>query len=709
MKFIAELRRRNVHRMAVLYLGASWLIMQVVDLLIDRGPLPESIGPVTLAVLAVGFPIALIISWFYEVTPEGITLDSDEEPAEATKGFTGRRVDFVIIAVLAAAVLVFSYDKWWMGPPPERSVAVLPFVNMSAEGGNEYFADGLTEEIIDSLANVPELLVTARTSAFAFKGQNLPIAEIAETLGVAHVIEGSVRRDAGKLRITAQLVRASDGFHLWSNTFDRDLSDIFAIQDDIAKSVTSALEVVMRGETAERLDREDTDNLDAYLEYMQASDNLRRKTAASVQQAVLHVQRAIEFDPEYARAQAFLGRLYLLPEHYGAWPELDRNERRSRARKAALLALDVAPGMPAGLAILGVLEEDPDVAMQMLRQAAENGPNDTFVLQQYSQKLVFELRVAEAEELFLKLLKIDPLDEENYWGLVYLRWGRQQVHAALETIAQAKEKIPGSVRAREFEVMSYRFLGDWRSAIGSQLEIVKLDPEDYEAKGWLGTLYLQTGMPDEAQRWFDRAEAQAPQSKFEARYNRLIMNAYYQRNDAEVFADAKQLVIDKYGAGARFFIEYGIRLGKLDEVLTTLEMLYPNLFIDPPRDFDATSLGVYQTGLALILNGEVQRGAPLVRAYLDEMDRRERTWFVYPSSIRGRLALGETEAAMEKFRKYAAAKWYWFDPGEHILFRYSSQYDPIRDEPEFIELLEAWDANAAKHREKLQSMDLPVM
>jgi TolB-like protein len=581
---------------------------------------------------------------------------------------------------------------------------------MSAEGENEYFADGLTEEIINSLAHVPELLVTARTSVFAFKDRNLPVAEIAGALGVAHIVEGSVRRAEGKLRITAQLIRASDGFHLWSKTYDRDFSDIFVIQGVIAKSVTSALELSMLGETAERLDRENTDNFDAYNEYLQAVDSMRQKTTESVQQAVKHAQRAIELDPDFARAHALLGRLYLQSERYGTWPGLDLEERRSRARNAALRALEIAPGLPVGLTILGLLQDDPEVSMELLRQAAESGPNETWVLQEYSQKLVFELRVAEAEELFLKLLKIDPLDEENYWGLVYLQWGRQQVPAALETIAQAKEKIPGSVRALEFEVLSYRFLGDWSSAIGSQLEIVKLDPEDYGAKGWLGALYLQTGMPDEAQRWFDRTDAQAPQSKFEARYNRLIMNAYYQRNDAEVFADAKQLVMDGSGPAHRFFIEYGMRLGKLDEVLTALEELYPNLFIDPPRDLDKTWWGTYATGLALLENGDIQRGAPLIKAHLDEQDKQERTWLVVPASITGRLALGETEAAMEKFRKYAAAKWYWFDPGEHILFRHSRLYDPIRDEPEFIELLDMYDKNAAEQRKLITEVaqELPI-
>jgi hypothetical protein len=162
VKLISELKRRNVFRMALLYLGAAWLIMQVVDLLIDRGPLPDSIGPITLTVLAVGFPIALIISWFYEVTPEGISRDTDEQPAESATGFAGRRVDFVIIAVLAAAVLVFAYDKWWTEPPPERSVAVLPFVNMSADDAADYLGAGVADTILNMLVTIPDLHVLAR-------------------------------------------------------------------------------------------------------------------------------------------------------------------------------------------------------------------------------------------------------------------------------------------------------------------------------------------------------------------------------------------------------------------------------------------------------------------------------------------------------------------------------------------------------------------
>ena len=306
MGIVSELRRRNVFRMALLYLGAAWLIMQVVDLLIDRGPLPESIGPITLTVLAIGFPIALIISWFYELTPEGISLDTDEQLAESTSDVPGRRVDFVIISLLAAAVLVFAYDKWWIGPPPERSVAVLPFTNMSAEEDSAYFSDGLADTMLHMLAQVPNLRVPARTSSFEFRDFEGDISEIGRRLNVGAVLEGSVQLHGDKVRVIAQLIDVSDGYHLWSSTFDRDFKDIFAIQDDIAREVVAALEISMSDETAERLDYGGTENTDAYTEYLLAVDSLNPWTSTAVDNALPHLEKAIQLDPDYARAHAML-------------------------------------------------------------------------------------------------------------------------------------------------------------------------------------------------------------------------------------------------------------------------------------------------------------------------------------------------------------------------------------------------------------------
>ena len=192
MGLMSELRRRNVFRMVVLYAVASWLIMQVAEVIIALANLPNWIGPTTLGLLATGFPIALIFSWFYEITSQGISLEKDVRPGESITHATGRRIDFLVISLLCAAVILFAYDKWWIGPPPEASIAVLPFVSMSDDASNEYFADGLSEELLNLLAKVPELRVTSRSSAFAFKGQKIDVSDVAQQLNVAHILKGSM-------------------------------------------------------------------------------------------------------------------------------------------------------------------------------------------------------------------------------------------------------------------------------------------------------------------------------------------------------------------------------------------------------------------------------------------------------------------------------------------------------------------------------------
>ncbi|MCP4300827.1 MAG: adenylyl cyclase, partial [Gammaproteobacteria bacterium] len=214
--------------MVVLYVVATWLIMQVAEVVIALAKLPDWIGTATLGLLAIGFPIALIFSWFYELTPEGLSLEKDVDPAESITHTTGRRLDFLVISLLCAAVILFAYDKWWMSEPPEKSIAVLPFVNISDDLAQEHFSDGMSEELLHRLAQVSELHVAARTSAFYFKNKNIAVADIAAQLGVRSVLEGSVRRAGNTIRVTTQLINASNGFHIWSKTYNREFGDIFA-------------------------------------------------------------------------------------------------------------------------------------------------------------------------------------------------------------------------------------------------------------------------------------------------------------------------------------------------------------------------------------------------------------------------------------------------------------------------------------------------
>jgi len=249
MSFIKELKRRNVIRVAIAYAIAAWLLIEITATTFPILKLPDwSVTLVTVLVL-IGFPLALILAWAFELTPEGIKKEKDVDRSQSITHITGRKLDFMIITVLVLALVYFAYDEFVIEPAqeeaiastqaeavsetdtPEMSIAVLPFVNISADPEQEYFSDGITEEILNALAGVRELAVTSRTSAFAFKGKSMSIPEIAQQLGVAHVLEGSVRKSGTRLRITAQLIDVASDKHLWSETYDRELTDIFAVQD----------------------------------------------------------------------------------------------------------------------------------------------------------------------------------------------------------------------------------------------------------------------------------------------------------------------------------------------------------------------------------------------------------------------------------------------------------------------------------------------
>jgi len=338
-----ELKRRNVFRVGVAYLVASWLLLQVIDVVGPILRLPDTVARYALFLLIVGFLPALIFAWVFELTPEGVKRES--ELGRGDRPRSSRKLDRAIMVILALAVAVLLFDKLLVeeegsehfssehvasseanggksGLTPvtaalagTKSVVVLPFVTMSNGPDDDYFADGLTEEIINALTQVPDLLVTARTSAFHFKGQNLPVAEIAQQLGVAHVVEGSVRRAGDQLRITAQLVRAQDGFHLWSETYDRRTEDTLAVQVDIAEMVARALNVYLDDSLRERMQWVGTRNVEAFIAFQKGIQHYERahrepNQISLLRQANIHFEEAMRIEPELIDAYQYHADLY---------------------------------------------------------------------------------------------------------------------------------------------------------------------------------------------------------------------------------------------------------------------------------------------------------------------------------------------------------------------------------------------------------------
>ena len=274
--FFAELKRRNVYKVAVAYAVVAWLLIQAASILFPTFEAPPWVMKVFVAVIVLGFPIALVFSWAFEITPEGIKRESEVAPNQSITRRTGRKIVgiTVVIAVIAAGLFVFQMIRprltskgvasATVNALPEKSVAVLAFANLSDEKGNESFADSVSEELLNVLGKVPGLKVTARTSAFHFKGKDTPIPEIARQLGVAYVVEGSVRRSTDKVRIAAQLIKAADGFQVWSDNFNRDVHDIFAVQEEIAGLIAKNLELKLG------IKKESAPNPEAYQLYLEA-------------------------------------------------------------------------------------------------------------------------------------------------------------------------------------------------------------------------------------------------------------------------------------------------------------------------------------------------------------------------------------------------------------------------------------------------------
>ncbi len=346
-----ELKRRNVFRVAIAYVAVAWLILQVADVVLDNIGTPGWVMKTLMFGLAIGFPVAILFAWAYEMTPEGLKREGEVDRTQSITQETGQKLNRMIIGVLLAAVAFLLVDKFMLGQPEtgdvatDKSVAVLPFVAMSRGPDDEYFADGLTEEILNSLTRVPELLVTARTSAFHFKGKDLPIPEVAAQLGVAHVVEGSVRRDGNRLRVTAQLIRAADGFHLWSENYDRDTDDTFGVQTDIAEKIASALDVFLDDDTLERMRSAGIRNPEAFVAFQKGRELY---TAAHnhwdivphLEEANVWFDRVIELEPNASRA--YLSRADYYTHLLGdSWSSLSE-ERREQVEEQFRANLDAA-------------------------------------------------------------------------------------------------------------------------------------------------------------------------------------------------------------------------------------------------------------------------------------------------------------------------------------------------------------------------------
>ena len=412
---LARARRRGVLRVAASYLVIAWLLLQIADVVFEPLGVPRWGMTALIVAAALGLPVALLLAWFYEIGDDGIHRDT--APAEAVRPTVHgvrRYADVIIIGLLlvtVAALLVRQSDLGKPVPPENPSIAVLPFDNLSGDPEQAYFSDGLAEEMLDRLGRVPGLRVLARSSSFSFRGRNADARTVAQRLGATTVLEGSVRRDGRRLRLNARLVDGASGEQIWSGSFDRDLTDVFAVQAELASAVVQAVIPGALGNTALSPAPPTTD-FDAYDLLLLARSKLNTRQSGEVQQAVDLAQRAIGLDPDFARAQALLGHALVLQSIYGGFVGTGESQAMLRRAEAAIFrALSLDPDLSdAHVAYATLLRQtNRPGAEQEYQRALELNPNNAAAWHDYGVYLSnVARRPQEAAEAGRRALELDP-------------------------------------------------------------------------------------------------------------------------------------------------------------------------------------------------------------------------------------------------------------------------------------------------------------
>jgi adenylate cyclase len=538
--FFAELKRRNVIRAAVLYGGAAWALAQGIAQLTPVVNAPEWAARWFLVAACIGFPFWLAFAWFYEWTPEGFKREHEVEAHESITHHTGRKLDFAIIGVLAVAVVLLLTDRFVLRhgvnqevAVSEHSIAVLPFVNMSADKEQEYFADGISEELLNLLAQVPELRVIARTSSFSFKGEDVDITDIARKLNVANVLEGSVRKSGDKLRITAQLVRASDSSHLWSQTYDRQMTDVFQVQDEIAAAVVEQLKVKLLDEAPK------TRALDpkTYELFLKARAIGNQYTAAAFEQSVSLYQQALARDPGYVESWVRLAGIYCDQVNEKLRPA---DEGIQLAREATDRALTLDPQYAPAHARLGwiaiVYDRDFQQAADHLTHALTLEPANSDVigiaailsrrLGRWNQAIAFgeyllsrdpvnadalsQLGLAytysgrwnEALATYRTMIALQPAAIGNHALMSEALMAKGDAEAAL---AEAQQETDVGWRLMLISIASYA-LGQAAESDAALAELVKGYEQSYQFH--IATVLAFRGDADHAFEWMEKAAEQ---------------------------------------------------------------------------------------------------------------------------------------------------------------------------------------------------------
>ena len=514
--FFSELKRRNVYKVAVAYAVVGWLVIQVTATIVPALHLPDTVTTTVVVLVLIGFPVTLVISWAFEMTPEGMKRTAEVSPNEvrsmpywSKKKFAAFIVGVVVIASGLLGYQLLRPRSTITATADAKSIAVLPFVNMSADKADEYLSDGMTEELINVLSKVPGLRVPGRTSCFAFKGKNEEdiFRKVGNQLHVGTVLEGSVRKAGDKLRVTAQLINVSDGYHLWSKDYDGDVKDILNFQSNVAEQVVQALQVKLGGDEKRALAKKPTENPEAHRLYLLGRYEFAKYTQAGWNNAIHYYEQALRIDPEFALAYCGLADNYA----YMGSVVMPENEAVAKEKEFAEKALALDPELAEAHMSLGIVfvgTYDWRNALKEFDRALELNPNLAFAYELQAWTVNGLGRFDEAIAKIKKAVELDPLNPFFQWSLSFYQYWARHYDDANAQARKTLEIDPNSAITHVLLGLSFLKKGDTAGAI-AEFQKAKAPNPGAWYQGFLGYAYAVSGERAKAEVELREVEALA--------------------------------------------------------------------------------------------------------------------------------------------------------------------------------------------------------
>ncbi len=726
MSLATELRRRNVFRVAAAYLVVGWLLTEVLTTILPTLGAPDWASRAVILIFAFGFVPAVVLAWFFEITPDGIKREHEVDRDHPDQRRVTRRADQVTIATAVLLIIVvglFSARYTGDDTAPDEpavsamSVAVLPFVNMSDDVDNEYFSDGLTETLLHMLAQIPDLKVAARTSSFAFKGRNMSIQEIARALDVAHVLEGSVQRAGDRVRVTAQLIRASDGFHVWSDVYDRTYDDIFAIQDEIAVKVGNSLSASLLGSPEPaHLEGVTTTDPDAYDLYLRARKERATYSYGGLQAAEELLKGALLIDPDFTDAKTELASSYIHQLETGL---MDQRTAINNIIAISDQALEDQPDDPVAraisvygkamaLAFQGDTQALADLAGQ-LEAIVASAPASLEPRILLVRAYTAQQRNEESLPVLEGALSLDPFNPALHYemGTALMRLDRwDDAKAAFEEALRIEPSQPNAYTNLGMIALES---GDGVGLAKHVLQAISVDPRDHELPGLLAIFLYQLGLPEIADDFRKRVLALGPTS--EVAYQIEILRAKSLGDREASIAAARRAIEDNiqdrrfaFGGAVQYLLRTASADGRLEQELSWIEERRPGIFdIDSarvPLKYRGAQGVAIEAWLQILPRDEVNRRLDVLLSNAEVLgvDPTEN-----PNTHLGILLVrGDTDAAIE-----VALEGVLSEPvAKHLNWRENfaqPQFADIVEDPRVQEALARWEDEEAALRGSVQS------